>query len=116
MIPPVERKEEQRKVAAAFDPRVSLPRDSFNEQLVFTLSAAGAVAGVPLILLVFGAIFGRLSAGVFVVASVLLEWFFIFAVGRPRMTREQSLAWAGLWGTIAAFFGASFFYLVVQSL
>jgi len=115
MMPAVER-QEKRKLAAAFDPRVPLYRDSFNEQLVFTLSAAGAVAGVPVILLVFGAIFGRLSAGVFIVVSVLLEWFFIFAVGRPQMTQRQALAWAALWGSTAAVFGAAFYYLVVQSL
>jgi hypothetical protein len=115
MIRPVAR-EEQRKVAAAFDPRVPLYRDAFNEQLVFTLSAAGAVAGVPVILLIVGAIFGRLSAGVFVVASVLLEWFFIFAVGRPQMTQRQALAWAALWGSTAALFGVCFYYWVVQSL
>ncbi len=111
----MERKE-QRKVAAAFDPRVQLGRDTFNEHLVFTLSAAGAVAGVPIILLVFGAIFGRLGAAVFIVASVLLEWFFIFAVGRPQMTQNQALAWAALWGSLAAAFGACFYYLVVLTL
>jgi hypothetical protein len=115
MIRPVAR-EEQKKVVAAFDPRVPLYRDSFNEQLVFTLSAAGAVVGVPVILLIFGAIFGRLDAGVFIVVSVLLEWFFIFAVGRPQMTQRQALAWAALWGSTAAIFGAAFFYWVVQSL
>ncbi len=109
-------KPEQRKLAAAFDPRVPLYRDTFNEQLVFTLSAAGAVAGVPVILLIVGAIFGRLSAGIFVVASVLLEWFFIFGVGRPQMTQRQALGWAALWGASAAVFGVCFYYLVVKSL
>ncbi|MEA2300410.1 MAG: hypothetical protein QOE44_945, partial [Solirubrobacteraceae bacterium] len=57
MIPDVETTQEQRKLAAAFDPRIPLYRDSFNEKLVFTLSAVGAVAAVPVILLVIGAIF-----------------------------------------------------------
>ncbi len=83
--------------------------------LVFTLSAAGAVAGVPVILLVFGALFGRLNAVDFVVASVLLEWFFIFAVGRPQMTRPQALSWALLWGAIAAVFALLFHHLVVAA-
>lgn len=108
--------EEQRNVGAAFDPRVRLYRDPFNELLVFTLSAAGAVAVVPVILLVVGAVFGRLSPGVFVAASVLLEWFFIFVVGRPQMTQRQALGWAVLWGTIAAVFGVLFYYLVVEAL
>ncbi len=116
MIPPVERQTTEKKVVAAFDPRVPLQRDAFNEQLVFTLSAAGAVAGVPVILLVVGAIFGRLGAGAFIIVAVLLEWFFIFAVGRPQMTPRQALAWAALWGATAAVFGACFYYLVVQSL
>ena len=107
---------EEHKLGAAFDPRVRLYRDPFNEQLVFTLSAAGAVAGVPVILLIVGAIFGRLSPAVFIVASVLLEWFFIFAVGRPAMTPPQSVGWAALWGTTAAIFGTCFYYLVVKSL
>lgn len=115
MIAPVER-QEQRKLAAAFDPRIPLYRDHFNEQLVFTLSAAGAVAGVPVILLLIGAVFGRLGAGVFIVVGVLLEWFFIFAIGRPQMTQRQAVAWAALWGTMAAVFGACFYYLVVKSL
>jgi hypothetical protein len=109
-------RQEQRKIGAAFDPRIPLYRDHFNEQLVFTLSAAGAVAGVPVILLVVGAIFGRLSPAVFIIVSVLLEWFFIFAVGRPQMTRRQAGGWAALWGATAAAFGACFYYLVVQSL
>jgi hypothetical protein len=115
MIPGMERQTE-RKLAAAFDPRIPLYRDAFNEQLVFTLSAAGAVAGVPVILLVVGAIFGRLNPAVFVVASVLLEWFFIFGVGRPQMTSRQALGWAALWGSTAAVFAVCFFYLVVKSL
>ncbi len=115
MMPAVER-QEQRKLIAAFDPRIPLYRDAFNEQLVFTLSAAGAVAGVPVILLLVGAIFGRLSPAAFIVVSVLLEWFFIFGVGRPQMTQRQALAWAALWGSTAAAFGACFYYLVVLSL
>ena len=106
----------EKKIVAAFDPRIPLYRDHFNEQLVFTLSAAGAVGAVPVILLVVGAIFGRLSAAAFVIVSVLLEWFFIFAVGRPQMTQREGLAWATLWGAMAAFFGACFYYWVVKSL
>lgn len=115
MIPSVGR-DEQKKVGAAFDPRVRLQRDTFNEQLVFTLSAVGAVAAIPVMLLVLGAIVGRLSPVVFVLASILLEWFFIFAVGRPQMTQQQALAWAALWGTIAGVFGACFYDLVVLTL
>ncbi len=108
--------ESQGKIRALLDPRVPLYRDAYNEQLVFVLSAAGAVVGVPVILLVFGALFGRLGEGVFVLVSVLLEWFFIFAVGRPQMTPRQAVAWAALWGTIAAIFAVLFYSLVVKSL
>jgi hypothetical protein len=114
MITPVEAKAPN-KLVAAFDPRLKLYRDPFNELLVFWLSVAGAVAGVPVILAVFGAAFGRLAPGVFVIASVVLEWFFIFVVGRPQMTQRQALSWAVLWGTVAAVFGALFYYLVVKS-
>ncbi len=115
MITPVGSKEPN-KILAAFDPRLKLYRDPFTELLVFALSVVGAVAAVPVILGVFGAVFGRLSPGVFVAASVVLEWFFIFIVGRPQMTGRQALGWAVLWGSAAALFGAMFYYLVVKSL
>jgi hypothetical protein len=115
MITPVESKE-RKTIIAAFDPRLKLYRDPFTEILVFVLSVVGAVAAVPVILGVFGAVFGRLRPGVFIVASVVLEWFFIFIVGRPQMTARQALGWAVLWGTVAAGFGAMFYYLVVKSL
>jgi RsiW-degrading membrane proteinase PrsW (M82 family) len=102
----------EHKLAAAFDPRVKMYRDPFNEQLVFTLSAAGATFGVPIMLLVAGLILGKFSAIVFVVASVLLEWFHIFVVGRPQMKPNEAVAWAALWGSVAAFFGVCFYYWV----
>jgi hypothetical protein len=106
----------RRKVGAAFDPRARLYRDRFNEYLVFILSAAGAAVGVPLILLVAGAVIGEFGLLPFLVASVLLEWFFIFAVGRPQMKRHEALGWALLWGTAAAIFGLCFYYLVFTGL
>jgi hypothetical protein len=104
--------QEQGKITAAFDPRVKMYRDPFNEQLVFTLSAAGAAVGVPVMLLVLGIIIGHFGVGTFVVASVLLEWFHIFVVGRPQMKPREAVAWAALWGTAAAFFGVCFYYWV----
>lgn len=103
---------EQNKLAAAFDPRVKMYRDPFNEQLVFVLSAAGACFGVPMMLLIAGIIFGHFGVGIFVVASVLLEWFHIFVVGRPQMKQREAIAWAALWGAAAAFFGVCFYYWV----
>ena len=104
---------EQRKgIGAAFDPRARMYRDAFNEYLVFSLSAAGAALGVPLILLTVGALTEKFGLPVFVLASVLLELFFIFAVGRPQMKRHEATAWALLWGTSAAFFGFCFYHLV----
>ena len=87
-------------------------RDPFNEYLVFSLSAAGAAVGVPMILLTVAALTSKFGVGVFLAASVLLEWFFIFAVGRPQMKRLEAAAWALLWGVGAAFFGLCFYYLV----
>ncbi len=104
--------EQRRGVGAAFDPRTRMYRDAFNEYLVFSLSAAGAALGVPVILLVVGALTQKFGLGIFLVASVLLEWLFIFAVGRPQMKRHEAVAWAALWGTSAAFFGLCFYYLV----
>ncbi len=113
MIKPMER--DQRKgLGAAFDPRARMYRDSFNEYLVFSLSAAGSAVGVPLILLFVGALTGRFPVVVFLIASVLLEWLFIFGVGRPQMKRQEALAWALLWGGGALFFGLCFYYLVFK--
>jgi len=105
-------REQREGLGAAFDPRTRMYRDSFNEYLVFSLSAAGSAVGVPLILLLVGAVTGRFAVVVFLVASVLLEWFFIFAVGRPQMERREAVAWALLWGGSALFFGLCFYYLV----
>lgn len=113
MISAVER--DQRKgLGAAFDPRTRMYRDSFNEYLVFSLSAAGAAIGVPMILLLVGALTQRFALVVFLVASVLLEWFFIFAVGRPQMKRQEAVAWGLLWGGAALFFALCFYYLVFR--
>jgi hypothetical protein len=103
---------EPSKFTAAFDPRVKMYRDPFNELLVFTLSAAGACFGVPVMLLVAGVIFGHFGLVPFLVASVLLEWFHIFVVGRPQMQPREAVAWAALWGAAAAFFGLCFYYWV----
>ncbi len=111
MIPRVERQTEK-KVVAAFDPRIPLYRDPFNEQLVFTLSAAGASFGIPVMLLIAGVILGHFGLGIFLLASVLLEWFHIFVVGRPQMKPNEAVAWAALWGVAAAFFGVCFYYWV----
>jgi hypothetical protein len=108
----MEAERRQRRFGAAFDPRTRMYRDAFNEYLVFSLSAAGAALGVPVILLIVGAVTEKFGVGVLLVASVLLELFFIFAVGRPQMKRHEAAAWALLWGTSAAFFGLCFYYLV----
>ncbi|HEX3873336.1 MAG TPA: hypothetical protein VHW26_04250 [Solirubrobacteraceae bacterium] len=104
--------QEPGKLTAAFDPRVKMYRDPFNELVVFTLSAAGAAVGVPVMLLVLGIIIGHFGVGVFVVGSVLLEWFHIFVVGRPQMKPREAVAWAALWGAAAAFFGVCFYYWI----
>jgi hypothetical protein len=103
------------KLVAAIDPRRRIYRDSFNEQFVFILSASGAAVLVPLILLLVGVFVGDLSVGGFVAASVGLELFLIFGIGRPQMKAHERVGWALLWGSSAALFGLLFYYLVFEA-
>jgi hypothetical protein len=104
------------KLRAGLDPRRSIARDRFNEYFVFILSAGGAAIVVPLILLIVSAATDQFSVLIFVGASVLLELFLIFGIGRPRMQRIEAVGWALLWGAAAALLGLCFYYLVVDNL
>ena len=106
--------QETGKLRAAFDPRQRIQRDPFNERFVFLLSAVGASVFVPLVLLLVGAFGEQFDVIPFVAASVGLELFLIFAIGRPAMKPWERIGWALLWGTIAALFGLSFYYLVFE--
>jgi hypothetical protein len=104
------------KLGAAFDPRRRIYRDAFNEQFVFLLSAVSAAVVVPLLLLIAGVVFDwELKVAAFVGASVGIELFLIFGLGRPAMKPYERVGWALLWGTAAAIFGVCFYYLVFEN-
>jgi hypothetical protein len=112
MIAAVGRTETQRKIGGAFDPRVRIYRDPFNELVVFVISAAGAGVLVPTVLTVFSAITGvKLDLLPFVLASVVLELGLIFGHLRPAMEPKERLGWALLWAFAAAVLGAAFWDL-----
>src|SRR5688572_26006660 len=92
------------RIGAAFDPRSQIQRDPFNEYLVFVVSAGGASVLVPCLMLIISAVWDKPGLGVFIGASILLEWFGIFVLARPAMKPIEKLGWALLWGFAAAFF------------
>ena len=102
------------KLAAGFDPRRRIQRDRFNEYFVFLLSSVGAALFVPVVLLIAQVLSDKWEIWAFLGASVLLEWFLIFGIGRPAMKPLERVGWALLWGAAAAGFGAAFYYLVVD--
>lgn len=104
----------QERLGAALDPRERIYRDPFNELVVFIISAAGAGAVVPALLLIVGVFTGELGIGIFVAASVVLELALIFGVARPQMKPGERVGWALLWGFAAAALGAAFWELVFQ--
>ena len=107
----------QRKLGAAFDPRLRIYRDPFNELVVFVISAAGVGVLVPTVLTVFSAITGvKLDFVTFVIASVALELGLIFGHLRPAMKPKERLGWALLWGFAAAVLGAAFWELTYTQL
>ena len=112
IIAAVESSGSQRKLGAAFDPRLRIYRDPFNELVVFVISAAGAGVLVPTVITAFSAISGvRFDFVPFVLASVVLELGLIFGHLRPAMEPRERAAWALLWGFAAALLGAAFWDL-----
>ena len=101
-------------MAAALDPRRKLHRDPFNEMFVFLLSATGAAAIVPMILLIVTAFTDKFEWWIFVVAAVVLELLLIFGLGRPQMKANERVGWSLLWGAAAALLGLAFYYLVID--
>lgn len=104
----------ERKLLAALNPRVPLYRDSYNEYLVFVLSAGGAAAGTQVPLYVVMTITGLWSVGVFVAACVVFELVVIFGVARPQMKPSERFGWVALWGAATAALALCFYYLVAQ--
>lgn len=102
------------RLREAFDPRVRIERDRWNEYFVFLLSATGAAIIAPLVLFIVGAFTGRFSVGIYLAASLAIELVLIFGIGRPAMKPAERAGWAVLWGGAALAFGACFYYLVFE--
>jgi VIT1/CCC1 family predicted Fe2+/Mn2+ transporter len=98
----------------AFDPRVPLYRDTYNEYLVFVLSAIGSVAGTQVPLYIVMALTDLWSVWVFVAACVVFELAVIFGIARPQMKPRERVGWAVLWGFTTAVLAVCFYYLVAE--
>ena len=98
----------------AFNPRVPLYRDAYNEYLMFTVSAIGSVAGTQVPLYVIMAITGLWSVWIFVPACVIFELGVIFFIARPQMQPVERVGWAVLWAGTTAVMATLFYYLVAQ--
>jgi hypothetical protein len=98
----------------AFNPRVPLYRDAYNEYLVFIVSAIGSIAGTQFPLYLVMALTDLWSVWVFVPACVVFELFVIFFIARPQMKRIERVGWALLWGGTTAVMATLFYYLVAE--
>jgi hypothetical protein len=98
----------------AFDPRVPLYRDAYNEYLMFIVSAIGSVAGTQVPLYLVMALTDLWSVWVFVPACVVFELFVIFFIARPQMQPIERAGWAALWGGFTALMALAFYYLVAE--
>ena len=78
----------------AFNPRVPLYRDAYNEYLMFIVSAIGSVAGTQVPLYLVMALTDLWSVWVFVPACVVFELFVIFFIARPQMKPHERVGWA----------------------
>jgi len=104
----------KRKLLAALNPSVPLYRDSYNEYLVFLLSAGGAAAGTQVPLYIVMAITELWSVGAFVAACVVFELAVIFGVARPQMKPTERFGWVVLWAAATAVLALAFYYLVAE--
>lgn len=98
----------------AFNPRVPLYRDSYNEYLVFIVSAIGAVAGTQVPLYILMALTDLWDWWVFVAACVIFELAVIFLVTRPQMKPRERVGWALLWAFATGLMALAFYYLVAE--
>ena len=98
----------------AFDPRVPLYRDAYNEYLMFIVSAIGSVAGTQVPLYLVMAITGLWSVWVFVPACVVFELFVILFIARPQMKPQERVAWNLMWAAFTGLMAAAFYYLVAD--
>ena len=99
----------------AFNPRVPLYRDTYNEYLVFVVSAIGAVAGTQVPLYLVMALTDLWPVGVFVAACVVFEVAVIFGIARPQMKARERVALGGCFGPLTtAVMALAFYYLVAE--
>ncbi len=98
----------------AFNPRVPLYRDAYNEYLMFVVSAIGAVAGTQVPLYLVMALTDLWDVWVFVAACVVFELFVIFFIARPQMKPRERAGWAMLWAATTALMALAFYYLVAE--
>ena len=98
----------------AFNPRIPLYRDAYNEYLVFIVSAIGSVAGTQFPLYLLMAITGLWPVWVFVPACIIFELAVIFFIARPQMQRIERVGWAVLWGGTTLVMATLFYYLVAD--
>jgi hypothetical protein len=98
----------------AFNPRVPLYRDDYNEYLVFIVSAIGSVAGTQVPLYLVMALTDLWNVWIFVAACVVFELFVIFFIARPQMKRHERGMWAALWAGTTAVMALAFYYLVAE--
>jgi hypothetical protein len=98
----------------AFNPRVPLYRDTYNEYLVFIVSAIGSVAGTQVPLYFAMALTDLWSPGIFVAACVVFELAVIFLIARPQMKPRERVGWGVLWGFATGVLALCFYYLVAE--
>ena len=99
---------------AALDPRQPIYRDTYNEYLVFVLSAGGAAAGTQVPLYIAMALTDLWRVEVFVLACVVFELAVIFGLARPQMKAVERIGWAALWAGATAALALCFYYLVAE--
>jgi hypothetical protein len=98
----------------AFNPRVPLYRDAYNEYLMFVVSAIGSVAGTQVPLYLVMALTDLWSPWVFVPACVVFELFVILFIARPQMEPRERVAWNVMWAGVTAVMALAFYYLVAE--
>ena len=98
----------------AFDPRIPLYRDEYNEYLMFVVSAIGSVAGTQMPLYLVMALTDLWSVWVFVPACVVFELFVVFFIARPQMKPVERVGWALLWAGTTAVMATLFYHLVAK--
>ena len=98
----------------AFNPRVPLYRDAYNEYLMFIVSAIGSVAGTQVPLYLLMAITDLWEVYVFVPACVVFELFVILFIARPQMKPQERVAWNLMWAAFTGLMAAAFYYLVAD--